>query len=99
MFLVPVVPVVLVALVLRHALQFAGKVAQPIAAVLPVSHVGGVALASIIAVMVLLGGMPQYRMVKSLDLSMRDAMQLVKRLGIGSAAKLRDTNLAASTPS
>ena len=181
------VPVVLVALVLRHALQFAGKIAQPIAAVLPVSHLGGVAIATIIAVAILLciallagllartgpgrrvthwfeesilGGMPQYRMVKSLaegltqlengtgmqpvlmrgdegwmlgyqmeelpngwrviflpasptpmsgnvifveasrvkllDLSMRDAMQLVKRLGIGSAEKLRGTNLAAS---
>ena len=183
------VPVVLVAVVLRHALQFAGKIAQPIAAVLPVSHLGGVAIATIIAVAILLciallagllsrtgpgrrvthwfeesilGGMPQYRMVKSLaegltqlengtgmqpvlmrgdegwmlgyqmeelpdgwrviflpasptpmsgnvmyveasrvkplDLSMRDAMQLVKRLGIGSAEKLRGTNLAASTP-
>jgi uncharacterized membrane protein len=182
------VPVVLVALVLRHALQFAGKIAQPIAAVLPVSHLGGVAIATIIAVAILLciallagllsrtgpgrrvthwfeesilGGMPQYRMVKSLaegltqlengtgmqpvlmrgdegwmlgyqmeelpdgwrviflpasptpmsgnviyvdasrvkllDLSMRDAMQLVKRLGIGSAEKLRGTNLASST--
>ena len=181
------VPVVLVALVLRHALQFAGKIAQPIAAVLPVSHLGGVAIATIIAVAILLciallagllsrtgpgrrvthwfeesilGGMPQYRMVKSLaegltqlengtgmqpvlmrgdegwmlgyqmeelpdgwlvvflpasptpmsgnvmyveasrvkplHLSMRDAMQLVKRLGIGSAEKLRSTNLAAS---
>ena len=183
------VPVVLVALVLRHALQFAGKIAQPIAAVLPISHLGGVAIATIIAVAVLLciaflagllsrtgpgrrvthwfeesilGGMPQYRMVKSLaegltqlengagmqpvlmrgdegwmlgyqmeelpdgwrvvflpasptpmsgnvmyveasrvqslDLSMRDAMQLVKRLGIGSAEKLRGTHLAASAP-
>jgi len=55
------VPVVLVAVVLRHALQFAGKIAKP------------------------------------LDLSMREAMQLVKRLGIGSAEKLRGTNLAAST--
>jgi uncharacterized membrane protein len=182
------VPVVLVALVLRHALQFAGKIAQPIAAVLPVSHLGGVAIATIIAVAILLciallagllsrtgpgrrvthwfeesilGGMPQYRMVKSLaegltqlengtgmqpvlmrgdegwmlgyqmeelpdgwrviflpasptpmsgnviyveasrvkplDLSMRDAMQLVKRLGIGSAEKLRGTNLASGT--
>ena len=36
--------------------------------------------------------------VQSLDLSMRDAMQLVKRLGIGSAEKLRGTNLAASAP-
>ena len=87
------VPVVLVALVLRHALQFAGKIAQPIAAVLPVSHLGGVGIATIIAVAILLciallagllsrtgpgrrvthwfeesilGGMPQYRMVKSL---------------------------------
>ena len=182
------VPVVLVALVLRQALQFAGKIAQPIAAVLPVSHLGGVAIATIIAVAILLciallagllsrtgpgrrvthwfeesilGGMPQYRMVKSLaegltqlengtgmqpvlmrgdegwmlgyqmeelpdgwrviflpasptpmsgnviyveasrvkplDLSMRDAMQLVKRLGIGSAEKLRGTNLASGT--
>ena len=181
------VPVVLVALVLRHALQFAGKIAQPIAAVLPVSHLGGVAIATIIAVAILLciallagllsrtgpgrrvthwfeesilGGMPQYRMVKSLaegltqlengtgmqpvlmrgdegwmlgyqmeelpdgwrviflpasptpmsgnlmyveasrvkplDLSMRDAMQLVKRLGIGSAEKLRGANLDGS---
>lgn len=180
------VPVVLVGLVLRHALQFAGKVAQPIAAVLPVSQVGGVAVATILAAVILLfiaflagllsrtgpgrrvthwfeesilGGMPQYRMVKSLaegltqiengegmrpvlmrgdegwmlgyqieelpngwrviflpasptpmsgnvmyveasrvqplDLSMRDAMQLVKRLGIGSAEKLRGTKLAA----
>jgi uncharacterized membrane protein len=182
------VPVVLVALVLRHALQFAGKIAQPIAAALPVSHLGGVAIATIIAVAILLcvallagllsrtgpgrrithwfeesilGGMPQYRMVKSLaegltqletgsgmqpvlmrgdegwmlgyqmeelpdgwrviflpasptpmsgnvmyveatrvkplDLSMRDAMQLVKRLGIGSTEKLRGANLASST--
>ncbi|MBP7608121.1 MAG: DUF502 domain-containing protein [Steroidobacteraceae bacterium] len=184
------VPVVLVVVVLRHALQFAGKIAEPLAAALPVSHVGGVAIATIIAVAVLLciaffagmlsrtglgrrithwfeesimGGLPQYRMVKSLaegltqletstgmqpvlmrgdegwmlgyqmeelpagwrvvflpasptpmsgnvmyveasrvqplDLSMRDAMQLVKRLGIGSAEKLRGTNLAAGTPS
>ncbi len=181
------VPVVLVAVVLRHALQFAGKLAAPLADVLPVSHVGGVAVATLVAVAILvviaflagllartgtgrrvtrwfeesiLGGLPQYRMVKSLadgltqletggdmqpvlmrgdegwmlgyqmeelpdgwrviflpasptpmsgnvmyveawrvrslDLSMRDAMQLVKRLGIGSAEKLRGTNLAAS---
>jgi uncharacterized membrane protein len=181
------VPVVLVAVVLRHALQFAGKIATPLAAVLPVSHVGGVAVATLIAIAILLviaflagllsrtgpgrrvthwfeesilGGLPQYRMVKSLaeglaqlesggdmhpvlmqgdegwmlgyqmeelpngwrvvflpasptpmsgnvmyveasrvrplDLSMRDAMQLVKRLGIGSAEKLRSANLAVS---
>ena len=181
------VPVVLIAVVLRHALQFAGKIAQPLAAVLPVSHVGGVAVATLIAVTVLLvlaflagllsrtgpgrrvthwfeesilGGLPQYRMVKSLadgltqletstgmqpvlmrgdegwmlgylmeelpdcwrvvflpasptpmsgnvmyveatrvkplNLSMRDAMQLVKRLGIGSAEKLRGANLDGS---
>ena len=180
------VPVALLAVVLRHALQFAGKLAEPLAAVLPVSHVGGVAVATLIAIAILLvvaflagllsrtgpgrrvthwfeesilGGLPQYRMVKSLaegltqletggdmqpvlmrgdegwmlgyqmeelpdgwrvvflpasptpmsgnvmyveatrvkplDLSMRDAMQLVKRLGIGSAEKLQGTNLAA----
>ena len=181
------VPVVLVLVVLGKALQFAGKVAQPIARTLPVSHMGGVAMATLIAVAILLliallaglaartgpgrrvthwfeesilGGMPQYRMVKSLaegltqlengtgmrpvlmrgdegwmlgyqmeelpngwrviflpasptpmsgnviyaeaarvqtlDLSMSEAMQLVKRLGIGSAEKLRGANLAAS---
>jgi uncharacterized membrane protein len=183
------VPVVLIAVVLRHALQFAGKIAKPLAAVLPVSHVGGVAVATIIAVAILLfiaflagllsrtgagrrvthwfeesilGGMPQYRMVKSLaegftqieggagmqpvlmhgddgwmlgyqmeelpngwrviflpasptpmsgnvmyveasrvkplDISMREAMQLVKRLGIGSAETLRGTSLTAGVP-
>ena len=181
------VPVVLVLVVLRHALQFAGKIAVPLAALLPVSHVGGVGIATLIVVAILLfiaflagllsrtgpgrrvthwfeesilGGMPQYRMVKSLaegltqlesggsmhpvlmrgdegwmlgyqmeelpngwrviflpasptpmsgnvmyveasrikplDLSMRDAMQLVKRLGIGSAEKLRSANLVVS---
>jgi len=181
------VPVVLVLVVLGKALQFAGKVAQPIARTLPVSHMGGVAMATLIAVAILLliallaglaartgpgrrvthwfeesilGGMPQYRMVKSLaegltqlengtgmrpvlmrgdegwmlgyqmeelpngwrviflpasptpmsgnviyaeaarvqtlDLSMSEAMQLVKRLGIGSAEKLRGANLDAS---
>ena len=181
------VPVVLVAVVLRHALQVAGKIAEPLAAVLPVSHVGGVGVVTLVAVAILvaiaflagllartgpgrrvthwfeeslLGGLPQYRMVKSLadgltqletggalqpvlmrgdegwmlgyqmeelpdgwrviflpasptpmsgnvmyveasrvkplDLSMRDAMQLVKRLGIGSAEKLRGANLADS---
>ncbi len=181
------VPVVLVAVVLRHALQFADKLATPLAAVLPVSHVGGVGVVTLVAIAILLaiaflagllartalgrrvthwfeesllGGLPQYRMVKSLadgltqlesggemrpvlmrgdegwmlgyqmeelpngwrviflpasptpmsgnvmyveasrvkplDLSMVDAMQLVKRLGIGSAEKLRSTNLAAS---
>ena len=41
------VPVALLAVVLRHALQFAGRIAEPLAAVLPVSHVGGVAVASL----------------------------------------------------
>jgi uncharacterized membrane protein len=181
------VPVVLIAVVLRHAMHYAGRLAKPIAAALPIDHLGGVGIATIIAVAILLcvaflagllsrtgpgrrvthwfeesilGGMPQYRMVKSLaegltqlesgtgmqpvlmrgdegwmlgyqmeelpdgwrviflpasptpmsgnvmyveasrvrplDLSMRDAMQLVKRLGIGSAEKLRGANLAAS---
>jgi uncharacterized membrane protein len=178
------VPVVLLAVVLRHALQFAGKVAKPIAALLPISHVGGVAVATLLAAAILLliaflagllsrtatgqrvthwfeesilGGLPQYRMVKSLaagltqiesgdgmqpvlmrgdegwmlgyqmeelpggwrvvflpasptpmsgnvlyveaarvralDITMREAMQLVKRLGIGSASALRSVQL------
>jgi len=178
------VPVVLLAVLLRYAMQLADKVAKPIAALLPVSQVGGVAVTTVIAVSILvliaflagllsrtpvgrrithwfeesiLGGLPQYRMVKSLadgltqiesddgiqpvlmrgdegwmlgyqmeelpggwrvvflpasptpmsgnvlyveaakvralDITMREAMQLVKRLGIGSASALRSVQL------
>jgi uncharacterized membrane protein len=178
------VPVVLLAVLLRHAMQLADKVAKPIAGLLPVSQIGGVAVPTVIAVTILvliaflagllsrtpvgrrithwfeesiLGGLPQYRMVKSLadgltqiesddgiqpvlmrgdegwmlgyqmeelpggwrvvflpasptpmsgnvlyveaarvralDITMREAMQLVKRLGIGSASALRSVQL------
>ena len=178
------VPVVLLAVLLRHAMQLADKVAKPIAALLPVSQIGGVAVPTVIAVTILvliaflagllsrtpvgrrithwfeesiLGGLPQYRMVKSLadgltqiesddgirpvlmrgdegwmlgyqmeelpggwrvvflpasptpmsgnvfyveaakvralDITMREAMQLVKRLGIGSASALQTVQL------
>jgi uncharacterized membrane protein len=181
------VPVVLVVIVLKHALQLAGQLAQPLAEVLPIRQVGGVAVATIIAVVALLliaflagllsrtgpgrrvthwfeesilGGMPQYRMVKSLaegltqiesgegmqpvlmrgdegwmlgyqieempngwrvvflpasptpmsgnvmyveasrvrplDLTMHEAMVLVKRLGIGSTAALNGVQLGAA---
>jgi uncharacterized membrane protein len=181
------VPVVLVVIVLKHALQLAGQLAQPLAEVLPIRQVGGVAVATIIAVVTLLliaflagllsrtgpgrrvthwfeesilGGMPQYRMVKSLaegltqiesgegmqpvlmrgdegwmlgyqieempngwrvvflpasptpmsgnvmyveasrvrplDLTMHEAMVLVKRLGIGSTAALSGVQLGAA---
>lgn len=130
------VPVVLLLVVLGKALQFAGTVAQPIARMLPVSHMGGVAVATLIAAAILLliallaglaartqpgrrvthwfeesilGGIPQYRMVKSMaegltqiesgaglqPILMRDAMVLVKRLGIGSAESLRGMTLDA----
>ena len=180
------VPVVLLALVLGQALKFAAKIAGPIAAALPVSHVAGVAMATVVAVLLLLliaflagllartspgrrvthwfeesilGNLPQYRMVKSLaegltqvesdgnlrpvlmrgdegwmlgyevealadgwrviflpasptpmsgniiyteawrvrplDLTMHEAMVLVKRLGIGSAAALHGVRLDA----
>jgi uncharacterized membrane protein len=178
------VPVVLLAVLLRHAMQLADKVAKPIAALLPVSQIGGVAVPTVIAVSILvliaflagllsrtpvgrrithwfeesiLGGLPQYRMVKSLadgltqiesddgirpvlmrgdegwmlgyqmeelpggwrvvflpasptpmsgnvlyveaakvralDITMREAMQLVKRLGTGSASALQTVQL------
>ena len=181
------VPVVLVLLVLGKALQFANKIAEPMAKLLPASHVGGMALTTVLAVAILmlvallaglaartgpgrrlthwfeeslLGGMPQYRMVKSLaegltqiesgeglqpvlmrgdegwmlgyqvevlpddwrviflpasptpmsgnviytegwrvqklSISMQQAMVLVKRLGIGSAASLGGVSLGAS---
>jgi uncharacterized membrane protein len=179
------VPVALIIVVLRHAMQFAMKAAAPIAAAFPRTEIVGIGVITLVAVLILLliaflagllsrtapgrrlthwfeesilGGMPQYRMVKSLTegltqlengagmqpvlmrgdegwmlgyqmeelpdgwrvislpasptpmsgnvvyveasrvkpltLSMRDAMQLVKRLGIGSAEKLRGTSLA-----
>jgi len=175
------VPVVLLLIVVGKGMQFAGKIAVPLARLLPVSHLGGVAVATLLAAAILLllallaglaarsepgrrlthwfeesllGGLPQYRMVKSLaegltqiesgdgmkpvllrgdegwmlgyqveelpgdwrvvflpasptpmsgnvlyvegervqplSISMREAMVLVKRLGIGSAASLRD---------
>jgi len=86
-------PVILIALMLRHAMGFAGKIADPIAANFPQHQVAGVAIATIIAALVLLvlsffaglaarthagkgvthwleetllGNLPQYRMVKSL---------------------------------
>jgi len=87
------VPVVLVLVVLRHAMQFAGKAAGPIAAMLPISESFGVPVVTLVAAAILLaiallaglvartpagrritgwfeesilGGMPQYRMVKSM---------------------------------
>ena len=86
-------PVILFALILRHAMGFAGKIAKPIAAYFPQHQFAGVAIATIIAALVLLvlsfcaglvartpvgksathwleetllGHLPQYRMVKSL---------------------------------
>jgi uncharacterized membrane protein len=181
------VPVVLILIVLKHALKLAGQIAQPLAEMLPIRQVGGVAVATIIAVAMLLlvaflagllsrtgpgrrithwfeesilGGLPQYRMVKSLaegltqiedgtgmqpvlmrgdegwmlgyqmeempdgwrviflpasptpmsgnviyaegsrvrrlDMTMREAMVLVKRLGIGSTAALNGVKLDAT---
>jgi len=87
------VPVVLLIVVLRHALTFAGKVAAPIAATFPVTQVAGIGVVTLVAALVLLliaflagllarttpgrrvthwfeesilGGLPQYRMVKSM---------------------------------
>jgi uncharacterized membrane protein len=181
------VPVVLIIIVLKHALKLAGQIAQPLAEMLPIRQVGGVTVATIIAVAMLLlvaflagllsrtgpgrrithwfeesilGGLPQYRMVKSLaegltqiedgtgmqpvlmrgdegwmlgyqmeelpngwrviflpqsptpmsgnviyaegsrvkrlDMTMREAMVLVKRLGIGSTAALNGVKLDAT---
>jgi uncharacterized membrane protein len=178
------VPVVLVSLVLRQAIQSAAKVAMPVAAMLPAGDVMGIHVVTLVAVAVLLsiafaagliartyvgrritqwfeesilGSMPQYRMVKSmaegltqiesgdgmrpvlmrtdeywqlgyrledlpggwvavflpaaptplsgnvvyvaaervrlLDLSMTDAMKLVRKVGIGSADALRAVDL------
>jgi uncharacterized membrane protein len=176
-------PVVLLAIVLRHAMQLAGKVAHPVAALLPEALVGAglvTGLAVLVLVLVsflagliartqagrrfmrgfessLLGAVPQYQLVKSvaeglaqvenaegvrpalisieggwqigyllealengwvtvflpqaptpmsgnvmylkaervrpLDISMAKAMAIVKRVGAGSAAALRGTDL------
>jgi uncharacterized membrane protein len=87
------VPVALLLVVLKHAMAFAGNVARPIAANFPQAEVGGIAVVSLVAALILLliafgagllartpsgkritrwfeesilGGMPQYRMVKSM---------------------------------
>ena len=178
------IPAVLILLVLRQAVELARKIATPFAAVLPEGLFGGVAVATVLAVVLLLlvalaagltartslgrrfsawveesvlGAIPQYRMVmsmaeglaqietssslrpvlvrgdegwqlayriedlgggwvtvflpqaptpmsgnvlyvtadkiKPLNLSMTDAMRLVKRIGTGSAATLRGVDL------
>ena len=48
------VPLILIILVLRHAMAFAGKIAGPIAALAPEHRIAGVAIATIIAALVLL---------------------------------------------
>jgi len=181
------VPVVLLLVVLSKGLQYADRLAVPLAKLLPVSQLGGVAVTTLLAACILvlvaliaglaartgpgrrlthwfeeslLGSLPQYRMVKSmaegltqiedgeglhpvlmrgdegwmlgyqvevlpddwrvvflpasptpmsgnviyvegarvqaLSISMREAMVLVKRLGIGSAASLSGVSLGAS---
>jgi uncharacterized membrane protein len=181
------IPLVLVILVLKHALELAGKVAIPLAKLLPISKVGGIAVATLVAAAVLLliaflagmaarttvgrrmthwiedsilGALPQYRMVKTmaegftqvendsslepvlvfiddvwqlayrmeelhdgwvavfvpqsptpmsgnllfveasrvrpLDIPMREALALVKRMGSGAATVLKSTSLSAA---
>ena len=48
------IPLVLLVLVLKHAMQLAGKVAVPVAKLLPFDYVGGITVASLVAVAVLL---------------------------------------------
>jgi uncharacterized membrane protein len=48
------VPVVLLGLVLRRALEFAGKAAKPVAALFPVHQVAGFAVGTIVAALMLL---------------------------------------------
>ena len=91
--LVFLVPVILLLLVLRHAMQFAGKIAKPVAAMFPTQAVGGIALGTLVAIFLLLviaflagllartptgrrltqwfeesilGGLPQYQMAKTM---------------------------------
>lgn len=183
------VPVVLLLIVVGKGMQFAGKIAVPLAKLLPISQFGGVTVATLLAAGILLllavlaglaartnpgrrithwfeesllGGLPQYRMVKSLaegltqiesgagmkpvlvrgdegwmlgyqveelpgdwrviflpasptpmsgnvlymkgervqplSITMHEAMVLVKRLGIGSAASLRGVAWDSCTP-
>lgn len=48
------VPLILLVLVMRHAMTFAGKIAGPVAALFPEHRIAGVAVATIIAALVLL---------------------------------------------
>jgi uncharacterized membrane protein len=47
------VPVILIGLVLRRALEFAGKIAKPIVAVFPYNQVAGIAAGTIVAALIL----------------------------------------------
>jgi uncharacterized membrane protein len=87
------VPIALVLVVLKHAMQFAGRLAQPISEYLHMDTVAGIGAVTVIAVLILvsisfvagiiagtnvgkrvtlwfedsiLGGLPQYQMVKSI---------------------------------
>jgi uncharacterized membrane protein len=182
--LIFLIPVILLVLVLKHAMAFAAKVAKPIAERFPIPEIGGPALVTLVAIMVLifvaflaglaartspgrriaqwfedsmLSAVPQYRMMKSmaqgfaqletaedllpvlvrlddgwqlgyqveelqdgpivvflpaaptpmsgnvlyvtadrvsrLDIGIGEAMKIVKRMGLGSAAALKDARL------
>ena len=47
-------PLILFAMILRHAMGFAGKIAKPIATQFPQHQIAGVAIATIIAALVLI---------------------------------------------
>jgi uncharacterized membrane protein len=91
--LIFLIPVIVLLLVLKHALGFAAKVAKPIAEQFPVHEISGTAVATLVAIVILitlaflaglvsrtsygrriahwfedslLGGMPQYRMMKTM---------------------------------
>lgn len=48
------VPAVMLLLILRHAMQFAGKVAKPVASLFPAAGIAGIAAATLAAALVLL---------------------------------------------
>lgn len=47
------VPLILIGLVLRHALEFAGKIVRPVVAVFPYNQVAGIAVGTVVAALLL----------------------------------------------
>ena len=91
------VPVVLIIVVLKHAMQFASKGAVPIAANFPMTKVAGIGVVPQSPTP--MSGSVMYvdaRRVRPLQISRAEAMKLAKSVGVGFAKALRGVDLVAA---